>query len=517
MKNFKNYLLLLLVLLLLTTCNETKTDNSLPRSTPEAEGVSSAAILQFVEAVNSEANEIHSFMLLRHGKVISEGWWKPYSPELKHTMYSLSKSFTSTALGFAVTEKLLTVNDKVISFFPADVPDTISTNLAKMTIKDLLTMSVGQDPDPTFRVRGGNGSWEKTFFRTPVLNEPGSKFLYNSLATYMLSSIIQKVTGQKVIDYLTPRFFEPLGIAGIDWEINSQGVNTGGWGLRLKTEDIAKAGQFYLQKGKWQGKQLLPAEWIEEATSIKIYQAPDAPQSKKDSSDWMQGYCYQFWRCRNNAYRGDGAYGQYMIVMPDEDAVLAITSQTGDMQKELNLVWKYLLPGFAENKLHPNAEALSRLQKRLSTLELPVYYKMNSSPLEREFCRKTYLFGSNDSQLQSLMLEISDTLAALHIRKASQDYILNFATGKWCYDITELPGPNLVPNKNIDVLRPFKVAGSYTWLDNNSIELTLRYIESPHTEIITCVFLGNKVGVSFKNIFTRKDDIKLIEGVLSNN
>jgi CubicO group peptidase (beta-lactamase class C family) len=514
MKKIRILLLLSLSVLLLTTCTETNTDNSLPRSTPEAEGVSSESILAFINAADKEADEIHSFMLLRHGKVIAEGWWEPYSPELKHTMYSLSKSFTSTAVGFAVTEKLLNVNDKVISFFPADVPDTISTNLAQMTVKDLLTMSAGMDPDPTYRVRGANGNWEKTFFRTPVLNEPGSKFLYNSLATYMLSSIVQKVTGQKVIDYLTPRFFEPLGITGIDWEANSQGVNTGGWGLRLKTEDIARAGQFYLQKGKWNGKQLLPAEWIEEATSIKIFQSPDAPQTKKDSSDWMQGYCYQFWRCRNNAYRGDGAYGQYMIIMPDLDAVIAITSQTSDMQKELNLVWKYLLPGFGK-KLHPNAEALSKLNKRLSTLELPVYYKMNSSPLEKEFTGKTYLFGSNESQLQRLSLDINDTLATLHIRKASTDYVLNFTAGKWHYDITELPGPNLVPNTNIDILRPFRVAGSYTWLDNNSVELTLRYIESPHTETITCVFLNNKVGVSFKNMFTRKDDIKLTEGVLS--
>jgi hypothetical protein len=383
-----------------------------------------------------------------------------------------------------------------------------------MTVKDLLTMSAGMDPDPTFRVRGATGSWEEIFFRTPVLNEPGSKFLYNSLATYMLSSIVQKVTGEKIIDYLTPRLFEPLGISGIDWEVNSQGVNTGGWGLRLKTEDIAKAGQFYLQKGKWHGKQLLPAEWIEEATSVKIYQAPDAPQSKKDSSDWMQGYCYQFWRCRHNAYRGDGAYGQYMIILPDLDAVLAITSQTGDMQKELNLVWKYLLPGFAEKKLHPNEEALSKLLKRLETLELPVFYKMSSSPLEKEFTGKTYTFESNGSQLQNLRLEINDTLAILNMRKASADYVLNFTPGKWHYDITELPGPNLVPNNNINMLRPFRVAGSYTWLDNNSIELTLRYIESPHTETITCVYLDNKVGVSFKNIFTREDDIKLIEGTL---
>jgi len=512
MKNIRIHLLLSLSVFFLITCTNPKTDNSLPRSTPEEEGVSSQSILSFVEAASKEADEIHSFMLLRHGKVIAEGWWNPYRPDLKHTLYSLSKSFTSTAVGFAVQEKLLKVDDKVISFFPEEVPDTISTNLAQMTVKDLLTMSAGMDPDPTFRVAGLNGSWVKIFFRTPVLNEPGTKFLYNSLATFMLSAIVQKVTGEKVIDYLTPRFFEPLGITGVDWEVNSQGINTGGWGLRLKTEDIARAGQFYLQKGKWHGKQLLSKEWIEEATTFKIDQAPEAPQSTKDSSDWMQGYCYQFWRCRHNAYRGDGAYGQYMIVLPDLDAVIAITSQTGDMQKELNLVWQYLIPGFAENKLHPDQAAYSGLQKRLSSLELPVYYKKSSSPLSKDISGKTYLFESNEKQLQSLKFEINDTVSTLFMRKNSTDYALKFVTGSWYFDVTELPGPNLVPNKNIDILRPFKVAGSYTWLDDNSVEFTLRYIESPHTETITCVFLDKKVGVSFKNIFTPKDDIKLIEG-----
>jgi CubicO group peptidase (beta-lactamase class C family) len=515
MNKVKKLLLLSLLLVLLVTCTETKTDNSLPRSTPEEQGISSAAILQFVEAADKNANEIHSFMFLRHGKVIAEGWWNPYRPDLKHTMYSLSKSFTSTAIGFAVSEKRLTVNDKVLSFFPEDVPDTIFTNLEQMTVKDLLTMSAGMDPDPTYRVAGNTGSWTKTFIRTPVVNEPGTKFLYNSLATFMLSAIVQKVTGEKVIDYLKPRFFIPLGIDSIDWEVNSQGINTGGWGLRLKTEDIARAGQFYLQKGKWNGKQLLPAEWIEEATSIKIYQAPDAPQSVKDSSDWVQGYCYQFWRCRNNAYRGDGAFGQYMIVFPDQDAVLAITSQTDDMQKELNLVWKYLLPAIGKESLPANDEALSKLKAKLSALSVPVYKKSAKSSIESDFSGKKYQFESNNAQLQNLSLNISDTLVTLYMKKSDKEYVLNFKPGSWYLSETELPGPNLVPNKNIDILRPFKVAGRYTWLDDNSIELTLRYIESPHTETITCIFLNNKVGVSFKNIFSKEDDIRLIEGVLA--
>ena len=290
-------------------------------------------------------------------------------------MYSLSKSFTSTAVGFATNEKLLSVNDRVTSFFPYEVPETFSAKLFRMTVKDLITMSAGQEYDPTFKVTGNRGSWVNTFLRTPVLNEPGTKFLYNSLATYMLSAIVQKVTGEKVIDYLTSRLFEPLKITGADWEESAQGINTGGWGLRLKTEDIAKVGQLYLQKGYWNGKQLLPREWIEEATSFKIDQAPGAPQAVKDSSDWMQGYCYQFWRCRNNAYRGDGAFGQFMIIIPDQDAVIVMTSETEDMQKELNLVWKYLLPAMSNEKLSPNEKALSELKQKLSRLALPIIPK----------------------------------------------------------------------------------------------------------------------------------------------
>ncbi len=513
MYNPKNILFSFLTVILIASCKPGTSYTSLPRSTPESEGVSSEAILNFVQAADKEVNEIHSFMFLRHGKVIAEGWWNPYRSDLKHTMYSLSKSFTSTAVGFAADEKLLTVDDRVISAFPYEVPETLATKLASMTVKDLLTMSAGQDPDPTFRVTRNSENWVKAFLNLPVIYEPGTKFLYNSLATYMLSAIVQKVTGQKIIDYLTPRLFEPLGITGADWELNSQGVNTGGWGLRIRTEDIAKVGQLYLQKGSWNGKQILSGEWIEEATSFKIDQAPEAPGEVKDSSDWMQGYCYQFWRCRHNAYRGDGAYGQFMIVMPDQDAVIAMTSQTTDMQKELNLVWQYLLPAMKNEKLPPNEKAETELKEKLSTLALPIYRKLDSSTLEKDISGKTYLVQSNENHINSIKLDFSDSLVSLTMKKDYTDYVIDFTQGSWHFSDTELQGPNLVPNKKIELLRPFKIAGSYTWLDNNTIEFTLRYIESPHTETITCIFLDNKVGISMKNIFNKNKVEPLIEGM----
>jgi len=360
---------LLLSLLLLVGCNTGSSENTtsspdnttaLPRSTPEAEGVSSESILAFLDAVEAGDQELHSFVYLRNGKVIAEGWWDPYRSDLKHTLYSTSKSFTSTAIGFAVSEGLLTVDDPVISFFPDQLPDTISENLAAMTVKHLLTMGAGQDPPPNIRSVGAEENWVTAFLAYPVAKAPGSEFKYNSHATYMLSAIITKLTGESVLDYLRPRLFEPMGIEGMDWETDPWGVSSGGWGLRLKTEDMAKFGQLFLQKGKWNGKQLLPEAWIEEATSMQIDQAPGKSYHARKGNDWQQGYGYKFWRSQHGFYRADGAFGQLIVVMPEKNAVVAVTAEVSDMQKELNLIWDHLLPGMKDGATKTDETAESK-------------------------------------------------------------------------------------------------------------------------------------------------------------
>ncbi|MCU0357680.1 MAG: beta-lactamase family protein [Cyclobacteriaceae bacterium] len=311
MKGQTLFHILVMALAILTGCKKQEAPTtSLPRSTPETEGVSSEGILRFLQSIDTSRHEFHSFMMLRHGKVIAEGWWNPYRADLKHTMYSVSKSWTSTAAGFAVSEGLLSVDDPVISFFPHQLPENVSENLKALRVKDLLSMSAGQEPDPSWKVTRET-DWIKAFFETPLVRQPGTEFLYNTLATYMVSAILQQVTGQRVIDYLKPRLFDPLGIEGMDWETDPNGISVGGWGLRVKTEDMAKLGQLYLQQGVWNGKQLLPKDWIEEATSAVMEDsAPYLPDSLKAKSDWAQGYGYQFWRCRFGAYRADGAYGR---------------------------------------------------------------------------------------------------------------------------------------------------------------------------------------------------------------
>src|SRR4051794_37381151 len=249
----------LLLLVLLTCTASTSFAEGLPRSSPEAQGVSSAAISSFVEAANKDVQSLHSFMLVRHGHVVAEGWWAPYSAGSRHELYSLSKSFTSTAVGLAVAEGKLSVDDEVLKFFPDDAPPDPSKNLKAMRIADLLRMSTGHQSEPSFREQP---NWAKAFLTHDVPFKPGTHFLYNTAATYMLSAVVQKATGQTVLDYLRPRLFDPLGIEDPTWGTSPQGVSLGGYGLSVRTEDIARFGQLYLNKGRWGGKQLVPEFWV---------------------------------------------------------------------------------------------------------------------------------------------------------------------------------------------------------------------------------------------------------------
>ena len=335
-------------------------NQSLPRSSPEAQGIPSEAIRNFVAAANDKINTMHSVMIVRHGHVVAEGWWKPQTAETRHVMHSLSKSFTSTAVGLAIEEGKLSLDDQVLKFFPEDAPAEPSKNLKAMRVRDLLTMSTGQTAEPKRDPKDAN--WVKTFLAHPVQHKPGTFFMYNTSATYMLSAIVQKATGQKVLDYLKPRLFDPLGITGQQWGESPQGVTLGGYGLYIRTEDIAKFGQLYLQKGKWQGRQLVPEAWIAAATSRQT------SNGSNPESDWEQGYGYQFWRCRHGAYRGDGANGQYCIVLPEHDTVIAITAETRDMPAILNVVWEHLLPGFKPAAVPENNQAQASLKAALKDL-----------------------------------------------------------------------------------------------------------------------------------------------------
>ena len=303
-------------------------------------------------------------MIVRHGYVVAEGWWKPEAPEKPHVLNSVSKSFNATAVGLAIADGKLSLNDPVLKFFPNDAPAEVSDNLKAMTVRDLLTMSCGHETEP----KAANGApTVKQFLAHPVLHKPGTHFQYNTMGSYTLSAIITKVTGQTTLEYLKPRLFEPLGIENPEWKTSPEGNSLGGSGLYIRTEDLAKFGQLYLQKGKWNGKQLVPREWVEQATSRQV--PNDTEGHAKMGTDWRQGYGFQFWRCTHNAYRGDGAAGQLCVVIPDQDAVIAVTAETGDMQGELNAIWDNLLPAFQATPLPEDTAGQEKLKQVIATLE----------------------------------------------------------------------------------------------------------------------------------------------------
>lgn len=362
----KKYLIIFAVALV-AACGP-KPVQSLERG--EASPELQAAYAEFMDSVKASLTppidwmkvvNLHSIMILKDGKVVEEQYFRDWTPERPHPMFSVSKTFTSIAVGLVINEGKLSLSDKVADFFP---DKQVEGNPCTATVEDLLMMAGGHDIDPTLQVleidRAKGVSHIKegaeiadVFFAHPFVHKPGELFVYNSVGTYVLSAIVTKLTGESVLDYLTPRLFEPLGIEKPNWEADKYGVSAGGWGLELKTPDMAKVGQLLLQKGKWGKKQLIPAEWVEAMSAkhidcgpagVRIEDAPLVCGISDDVNDWRQGYCYQMWRGTHNSFRADGAGGQYIMVLPDKNAVIIMTSWTGNLQHQMDLVWKLIYP-----------------------------------------------------------------------------------------------------------------------------------------------------------------------------
>jgi CubicO group peptidase (beta-lactamase class C family) len=485
-----------------------QTIDKLPRSVPESEGVSSSGFIDFLNAIDTGRQEIHSFMFIRHGKVIAEGWWNPYGPDYRHLLYSASKTFTATGIGLAASENRLKLSDKVISFFPYSLPDTIGNYMRELTVENLLTMSVGQDP--AAMGAGRDEDWITAFLKDEPVYKPGTVFKYNNMATFMLSAIVQQVTGMTLFDYLKPRIFDPLNIHGIDWDMNPQGINLGMIGLRLHTEDLAKFGQLLLQRGKWNNKQLIPEDWIKEATSFKIESNDPSNKLPKEMNDWAQGYCYQMWRGRNNSVRLDGMAGQFVILFPDKDAIVVLTANARNTQEELNLVHNYLIPAIKSNRALPaNPESFNELQKKQSILILkPQVSKVSATEFEKKISEKEFILEDNDYQIQSVYFSFNNNECGFAIKRNNQISVLKALLGSWKMTNTKMTSilapPSSTRSKSIDahyaVLQPVIKAGAYySWSDAGTLEITARFVEeSLGEQTVVCRFSerNGSVGVT---------------------
>ncbi len=447
--------------ILLTGLAIASASEPLPRAEPEAMGVSSAAVLDFIREAD-DIDSFHGVMLVRHGKVVAEGWWAPYDAETRHALFSLSKSFTSTAVGLAAAEGKLSVDDPVLKFLPDDAPADPSPHLKAMRISDLLRMSTGHHDEPK---RPEDQAWTKVFLAHPVPSKPGTHFLYNTSATYMASAIVQKATGQTVRDYLRPRLFDPLGIDDPEWGTSPQGVSLGGYGLSIRTEDIAKFGQLYLQKGRWNGRQLVPESWVEAATALQT------SNGSNPDSDWEQGYGYQFWRSRHGAYRGDGAFGQYCVVMPEQDAVLAITSGVKDMQAVLNLAWDKLLPGMQDAPLPADPAARDALARTLGGLTMKTPRGSAEPAASVNAFDRAFRFEPNDQKLESLSLErggAGEGSLTLVLRSDGRESRVPCGRGEWTKSRAALRGP-----------AEQSVAASAAWTADDELTARVVLVETP--------------------------------------
>ena len=305
-------------------------------------------VAQEVSLVRS-TDQIHSLVVLKGGDLIYQYHDPAHGLRQRHVLWSASKSFTALALGFAIQDGLLSLDDKVVEFFPEDLPAEADPRLATLTVRDLAIMASGFAKDYIGELRAGMDDVAASLFRAGFKADPGTVYDYNSTNTYLLGAIVSQLTGKDLDVYLAEKLFKPLGIRDWYWEKSAEGFCYGGWGLFLSPESLAKAGQFLLQKGQWKGRQLLNAAFIEEATSTQIAQyVPGTlkPEVEKTlpTSDFYQGYGYQFWTCTHGAYRMSGAYGQWVIVIPDKDAVIVVTSYIGAGQKVMDLIWKYIYP-----------------------------------------------------------------------------------------------------------------------------------------------------------------------------
>ena len=347
-------------------------------ATPESQGVSSEAILKFIDAAEKTfdagpAGALHGFVIVRHGKTIAEGSWKPFDTlNETHMLYSHSKSFTSSAIGFLVDEGKLDLDERVVEIFSNEVPAQISKNLSELRVRDLLTMNVGKAD----HIVCGSPDWARKFLSSDFVRQPGTGFKYDSDATYMLAAIVEKRTGEKLMDFLRRRMFDKIGITKAWTTCSPQGIPCGGWGMNMTTRELARFGQLYLDRGAWDGEHILSPSWVDLATARHTWSGWINIGAKKigAGNDWEQGYGFQFWRCRHGAYRADGASGQLTVVLPKEDMVVSVHAGLDDMQQELNLIWDNLLPGVKDAPLPEDPAAQKKLADRLAKLAIkPVF------------------------------------------------------------------------------------------------------------------------------------------------
>lgn len=480
------------------------------RLTAKEAGISPASLTELFQKLSDPGLGLHSFVVYKNGGIAAEAYWKPYRKELGHTLFSASKSYTGLAVGFAVEEGLLSLDQPVVSFFRDRLPARTCENMEKMTVRHLLTMSTGFAADPhdfdwprpddiLARSPGcfhqekiiDDIDWVRNFFDHYVAYEPGSEFVYCTHGSYMLAVIVQLVTGKTVLEYLEEKLFGPLGITGASWEKDPKGYDVGGWGLMLKTEDLLKTGIFLLQKGSWEGRQLLSTDWVSHATTVQI------PMNSR-ANPTMAGYGYQIWvDSREEAFSLRGACGQICTVLPRLGAVAAYTAGANGPERQTieELVWEVLVPGMKEPDWTPEAVRLWEQEKeKLRDFCIPTPEGRPSGEKEsRAYSGRRYLLGDNRLNWNALTFHFSDQPGERdRFTLESREGAFTAEIGYGCWAEGKSSVKTADTDTDVSILFE-KVAAAGAWQEDGRYCLRLCFEETSYINTLWIRFTGNGI------------------------
>ena len=458
---------------------------TLPRSTPSAQGIDASGLLAFVDAAERGGLGLHSLIVARHGHVVAQGWWQPYAAERVHLAYSLSKTVTATAIAFLVQEGRLSLEDRVLDHFPEINGAAVAAGWQDVRLKHCLSMTVGHEEDAWGRVFDRSSGtdeastdWVPRVFATMPTRPPGTVFAYNQVATYLLSVIVGRVTEQGVAEMLRPRLLAPLGLPDIPWHRDPLGRELGFSGAHLTTEAIASIAQLYLDHGRWEGRQLLSPAWVAEAT-VGFGPRNEDPLTPPD---WTRGYGYSFWMQRYG-FRGDGAYGQFLAVLPEHDLVVAITAEQPDMQATLDALWEHVVPAVGPAG---SQQSDAELAEVLAALEIPAMAGGALGPDHAEFTRSPASDLADDYTAVSVTRDGSGHL--LGLARRGEWLRVPVASGAWVESALVAGGATL------------PVVSSGAWVDEDVFRAEVIAIETPHRFRVEARLRGGDADLTWRMV-----------------
>lgn len=447
--------------------NASHAQDLLPRSTPEAQGISSARIQEFMDTLmRDRRTEIHSCIVMRHGHVVAEMYPQPWRKDYRHTMYSVSKTFTAVAVGMCIQDSLVALNDTIGRYI--SMPPSASKNVRAITVRDLLTMQSGIPVNTKMRIH--ETEWLRAYLSKKNTAVPGTRWAYDSIMSYILSAIVQKATGQMLMDFLQDRLFLPLGITDALWEESPEGITCGGWGLYIRPEAMAAFGQFLLNKGQWQGKQLLSTSWVEEMMK---------PQSLNGR------YSYHIWQTKYPGWaEANGANGQFIFIIPETDMVVSITQCTGKTAPIQDWVKTMLVDRCMHEALPPPTSPKLPKDSKDYTLQLAQgqAYCSDSIPLQDTEVNIANPLVLEDNPLRWKRLGITQSNETMLLDILDTDgrkYTITLGYGKWIEsEFDALPYYNPPFQGNFSNLpATWHVAGSYGWQGKDTLNIELHWVD----------------------------------------